>query len=74
MSFAIIARVLLSWVHFARPHSNSAVQFLHDITDPILNLAKKITPRMGMIDLSPVIAVVGLDLLRSIILYILGAI
>ncbi len=70
LSFAILARVLLSWMPM---QSNRAIDILKDVTDPILNLAKRITPNLGMIDLSPIIAIFGLDLFRTLIFILLGA-
>jgi len=38
-----------------RPH-NSFFDFIIDVTNPVMDLAKKITPPLGMIDISPIIA------------------
>ncbi len=70
LSFAILVRVLLSWNPM---YLRSRIgEILIEITDPILNLAKRISPNLGMIDISPIIAVVGLDLIRALIFKILG--
>jgi YggT family protein len=66
LSLFILARVLLSWMQGIKDHP--VVSFIHDTTDPVLNLAKKITPRAGMLDLSPLIAMVGLDILKTVLL------
>ena len=66
----IIVRILLSW--FRSPPRGKMVRFIVDTTDPLLNLAKKITPKTGMLDLSPIIAVIGLELIRSGIFYLLA--
>lgn len=66
MSFAIIARVLLSWFPNAGGGQMKAV--LHDVTDPILNVFKKVVPRIGMIDITPIVAIIALDLVKSILL------
>ncbi len=60
--WAIFIRVILSWIW---PNTeNSTIQFLKDITDPILLPIKKILPKTGMIDFSPLIAILLFDLIR----------
>jgi len=60
--WAVFIRVIFSWIF---PNSeNFGIQFLKEITDPILLPIKKIMPKTGMIDFSPLIAVLLLDLIR----------
>ena len=54
MSWLIIARSLLSW--FPDTRSHPVVDLLHQITDPVIVPIQRIVPRMGMFDLSPMIA------------------
>ncbi len=61
----IIARALLSW--FPNTRNNQAVQILHQITDVILQPISRVVPRMGMIDLSPMIAILILVVLSAAI-------
>ncbi len=61
----IVARALLSW--FPDTRSNQAVQILHQITDVILQPISRVVPRMGMIDLSPMIAILVLVVLSAAI-------
>ncbi|MBU0667898.1 YggT family protein [Patescibacteria group bacterium] len=69
ISFAIIARILLSWMPSG---GGEKIRFiLRDITEPILGPFRKIVPRLGMIDISPIVALIALDLLRGILLQIL---
>lgn len=69
--FALFIRVIFSWIpSFSR---GRIYGFFVSSTEPILRVARKITPRLGMIDLSPIIAFIGLDLLRSLLLRLLGA-
>ena len=70
INFMVLARVLLSWVPSAMNHP--IAYFLRDVTDPILNVAKKITPNLGMIDLSPMVAVIALDIIKRVVLYFLS--
>lgn len=68
--FALMARVLLSWI----PHNpyNSVVQVLYQITDPILRPFQDIIPSYKIgIDLSPIFAFFALGFLRKIVFQLL---
>lgn len=69
----ILIRVILSWFRGSQMN-NKLANFIIQSTDPILNLAKKITPRLGPLDISPIIAVVGLEIIREVIFYIISQI
>ena len=69
LSFAILARVLISWVR-VDPH-HPAVQFLMEITEPVLRPIREMMSSMGMMDFSPIIALLLLSVLERIILTIL---
>jgi YggT family protein len=63
MMFAIIARALFSWFD---PTGRTPVgRFLHELTEPIIAPIRSIMPRTGMIDLSPMIAILLIILLRT---------
>jgi YggT family protein len=65
----IIARILLSWaVSFGSidPY-HPAVQFLSQITDPILEPVRNAIPPMGGFDLSPIVVLIGLQVLIAIL-------
>ena len=53
--YLIIARALTSWFPDARRHP--IVQLLYQITDPIMVPASRFIPRIGMIDISPMIVI-----------------
>ncbi len=66
LSFAIMIRVLLSWVD---PMGGMRItQILHDITEPILAPIRSIMPNMPMFDISPIIAMLLLQALGRLIL------
>jgi YggT family protein len=67
LAFAILARVLLSW--FINPYttSNAVYTFLIDITEPILSPLRNIIPRLGMFDLSTIVAMVLLQVLAGVL-------
>ena len=72
--WAILIRVLLSWLPMAGvridPY-NPAIRALYSITDPILEPLRRFTT-VGMIDLSPLVALIGLRVIESMLLALLG--
>ncbi len=66
MQFAIIGRAILSW--FDRSQSNPISQFLVQLTEPIVAPIRSILPSMGMIDLSPLVAILVLFVLRMMLI------
>jgi YggT family protein len=53
--------VIVSWLGLEP--GNPVVVFIHDITEPILAPIRQFMPRMGMLDLSPLIAIIVLQLI-----------
>jgi YggT family protein len=62
---AIIARALLSWFNL-RP-DNPLVRALYDVTEPILSPLRRIIPRVGMLDISPIVAILLLQALQQVL-------
>jgi YggT family protein len=46
---------------------NPVAIFLHDITEPILAPIRQVMPRMGMLDLSPMVAIILLSLIARFV-------
>ena len=65
--FAILARVLASWFNVS-PGSPfmPILRLIYGITEPIMGPIRKILPRTGMFDFSPVVALILLHFLRFI--------
>jgi YggT family protein len=63
LTFAILARSLMSW--FPVAPGNPMAEFLFFITEPILAPFRRIIPRPGMIDLSPLVAILVLQVLGN---------
>lgn len=57
-SFAIIVFILLSWFPGAR--ESGFGQFLAKICEPYLEPFRKFIPPLGMIDISPIVAILAL--------------
>lgn len=73
--FLILIRVLLSWVNVNpyRPVINHpAVQILYQITDPVLQPLRRLIPPIGgTLDISPVVAIIALEIVNRILTGIL---
>jgi YggT family protein len=69
LSFCIFARVILSW--FIMSTRNRVVitiyQIFHQITEPILGPLHKIIPNIGMIDITPVVAIILLYIIDMVL-------
>jgi len=66
----IFVYILTSWVQL--PYSLRPVQrFLYDVCEPYLRLWRRVLPSMGPIDLSPMVAVIGLIVAERIAIAIL---
>ncbi len=73
MELLIIARVLLSWVDPNPYPSNEFKRVLFALTDPILEpLRRYIPPLGGMLDVSPIVAIVLLSFLQQLLVELLG--
>ena len=59
LSIAIFGRVVMSWIS---PGGNDPVStILFQITEPILGPIRRVMPRLGMFDLSPMVALILLN-------------
>jgi YggT family protein len=67
---AIFARIILSWVD--QGGQWRITQILLEITEPILAPIRRIMPNMGMLDLSPMVAILLLQLLSRVLVSALG--
>ncbi|MEI6181528.1 MAG: YggT family protein [Chloroflexales bacterium] len=64
--FSILGRVLISWID---PQGNMRItQILGEITEPILAPIRKVLPTMGMLDLSPLVAMLLIQVLHSLVM------
>lgn len=68
-TLAIIARVLISWLRVDPYHP--AIQFLYRITEPLLAPLRARIPLMGMVDVSPMVALLILWIAERLIITLL---
>lgn len=64
---AIMARIILSWFRFDPYHPVSV--FLYRVTEPLLGFFRGIIPPIGMIDLSPIVALIVLGIIQQLLFY-----
>lgn len=69
--FAIFIRVILSWVRPMGAKSGFFI-FLFEITEPILSLFRRIIPRIGMLDISPIVAFLVIEFIRNLLIGLLA--
>ncbi len=68
----IFAYILSSWVRLPySPWLNRIQRFLYDVCEPYIRLFRRFIPPVGPLDLSPMIAVFFLLLIRYVLLSIL---
>jgi uncharacterized protein YggT (Ycf19 family) len=68
----IFAYIITSWVKLPySPWLNRVQRFLYDVCEPYLRIFRRILPSLGPLDISPIVAVFSLILLREVIQSIL---
>jgi len=67
LTIAIIARALMTWIPNLDP-LNPIVQFVIAITEPILKPIRSVMPRGMMIDFTPMIAIVLLQVIKGVMI------
>jgi YggT family protein len=63
---AILVRVILSW--FPIDPQNPIIRVVWDITEPILAPFRRVIPRIGMFDLSPLAALLVISFIQQQVL------
>ena len=61
--FAIFARAILTWLPIDR--EGPIVRTVDAITEPVLEPLRRVIPMVGMIDISPMVAIVVLSIISS---------
>ena len=74
-TFIIIAQVILSWlvafdvINIRSPQAQNLVGLIRKITDPVYKPIQKYVPPIGGIDITPLIVIIGLSLIKSFVIY-----
>ena len=72
LNLAILARILLSWMPIDR--ENRLVRIVYDITDPILTPIQRVIPPVGGLDLSPMIALILIEVVLRVLRSLLAGV
>ena len=65
LTMAIIIRVIMSW--FSQGPTNMLTKILYQVTEPILAPLRHIIPRVGMLDFTPMVAIILLQLITFLL-------
>src|SRR5918996_1750126 len=69
----ILVYIITSWIRLPySPWLNRVQRFLYDVCDPYLRLFRRVVPPLGPLDLSPMLAVIVLVVIREILNELLG--
>jgi YggT family protein len=69
-SYVLLARALMSWIPNLDPY-NPIVQFLLQITEPVLDPIRKLIPPLGgVMDISIIVAFFGIMILQYVLMSI----
>jgi YggT family protein len=78
--FIIILQVIISWlvifgvINLNHPQAKNLTALIKKLTDPVYKPVQKYIPPIGGIDLTPLIVIMGLSILRSLVVGALYAI
>ena len=68
LTFLILVRVIVSWV--SPGQTNTLTNILYQVTEPILGPLRRIIPRAGVLDFSPLVAVILLQVIATLLTYV----
>lgn len=63
--FAIFARAIISW--FPIDPQGPIVRALDSVTEPVLGPLRRVVPRIGMIDITPMVAIILIFVLMQVL-------
>ena len=73
----IILQVAISWLvvfkvfNLENPQARNLVDLLQKLTDPVMKPVQKYVPPIGGLDLTPIVVIVGLEILQSVLVRVL---
>ena len=64
----LLARVFLSWFPLQPGTAMASIaSIIYQLTEPVMGPVRRLIPTMGMIDISPIVVFIGLQILQSAI-------
>ena len=66
-TFVLLIRILITWIPNLDPY-HPIVQLLFQVTEPVLEPARKLIPPIGMIDISPIVVFIVLGILQDLLM------
>lgn len=73
----IILQVAISWLvvfkvfNLDNPQARNLVNLLQKVTDPVMRPVQRYVPPIGGLDLTPIVVIVGLEILQSALVHVL---
>jgi YggT family protein len=67
-ALVLFASVILSWVNLSP--DNPIVKVVHQLTEPVLEQVRKVVPSAAGFDISPIIVIAALQLLKALLIRI----
>ena len=64
-SLIVFVAIVMSWMQL--PPSNPIAQFVHALTEPVLGPLRRALPSMGGLDFSPMVLLIGLQMLKRLL-------
>ena len=65
LELAVLGRVIMSWIDPGGQYTISRI--IRDITEPIIGPIRRIVPSIGTLDLSPLVALLLLNVLQRVV-------
>lgn len=63
--FAIFARAIISW--FPIDPQGPVVKALDAVTEPVLEPLRRVVPRIGMVDITPMVAIILIFVIMQVL-------
>jgi YggT family protein len=69
-TWLIFIRIILSWIRVS-PYQ-PVVKFIYETTEPVLGFFRRLIPPVGMIDFSPLVALIAMQVLATLLVRVLN--
>ena len=65
-SLVVLGAIIISWIQL--PPSNPVANIIHSLTEPVLAQIRRVLPPMGGLDFSPMVLLIGLQMLKGLLI------